>query len=60
MLWSEETHRSRLLMYELCALLVDCNNVEKLAVVEAIEETGNVVFTLTKKITRSDRGTDRH
>jgi hypothetical protein len=49
-LWSEETHRSRLLMYDLCALLADCTSVEKLAVIEAIEETGNVLFALTTKI----------
>lgn len=49
-LWSEETHRSRVLMYDLCALLADCNSMEKLAVIEAIEETGNVLFALTTKI----------
>jgi hypothetical protein len=54
-LWSEETHRSRVLMYDLCAILADCNSVEKLAVIEAIEETGNVLFALTTRIAESVR-----
>jgi len=49
-LWSEETHRSRVLMYDLCAILAGCSSVEKLAVIEAIEETGNVLFALTTGI----------
>lgn len=49
-LWSEDTHRSRVLMYDLCAILAGCNSVERLAVIEAIEETGNVLFALTAKI----------
>lgn len=54
-LWSEDTHRSRVLMYDLCALLAGCNSVEKLAVIEAIEETGNVLFALTTKISEAVR-----
>jgi len=50
LLWSEETHRCRVLMYELCAILSGCNGIERLAVVEAIEETGNVLFGLTARI----------
>lgn len=49
-LWSEETHRSRVLMYDLCAILAGRDSVEMLTVVEAIEETGNVLFALTTKI----------
>ncbi|MGF6472747.1 hypothetical protein QFZ89_007998 [Paraburkholderia youngii] len=49
-LWSEETHHSRLLVYELCAILAGCSGVEKLAVIEAIEETGNVLFALTTRL----------
>lgn len=50
MLWSERTCRSRLLMYELCAIVADADGVERLAVVEAIEETGNVLFALTTRV----------
>ncbi|MEK2602565.1 hypothetical protein [Burkholderia arboris] len=50
MLWSEHTHRSRLLMYELCAIVGDADGVERLAVIEAIEETGNVLFSLTTHV----------
>ncbi|AOJ10965.1 hypothetical protein [Burkholderia mayonis] len=46
-LWSEDTHRCRLLMYELCAIVDAADGVERLAIVEAIEETGNVLFALT-------------
>lgn len=37
-LWNDDTHRCRLPMYELCAI------------VEAIEETGNVLFALTTRL----------
>lgn len=49
-LWAEDTHRSRVLMYDLCGILAGCDSVERLAVIEAIEETGNVLFALTTKI----------
>lgn len=54
-LWSEETHHSRLLMYELCAILAGCDSAERLAVIEAIEETGNVLFALTTRIAATVR-----
>jgi len=47
MLWSEDTHRSRVLMYDLCAIIDRAAGPERLAVIEAIEETGNVLFALT-------------
>ncbi|VWC84757.1 hypothetical protein BLA39750_01449 [Burkholderia lata] len=50
MLWSEQTYRSRLLMYELCAIVAEADGVERLAVIEAIEETGNVLFALTTRV----------
>ena len=46
-LWSDDTCRSRVLMYDLCAIVADANGPERLAVIEAIEETGNVLFSLT-------------
>lgn len=54
-LWSEDTHRSRLLTYELCAVVAATKGVERLAVVEAIEETGNVVFSATAAIAEAIR-----
>jgi hypothetical protein len=48
-LWREETCRSRILMYELCALLGAADSVERYAIVEAIEATGNVLFALTTR-----------
>lgn len=49
-LWSEDTHRCRLLMYELCAIVDAADGVERLAIVEAIEETGHVLFALTTRL----------
>ncbi|KVD39699.1 hypothetical protein WS61_02495 [Burkholderia sp. ABCPW 11] len=48
--WSEDTHHNRLLMYELCVNVTGSNSVEKLAVIEAIEETGNALFALTTRL----------
>jgi hypothetical protein len=44
-LWSEETHKNRVLMYRLTAMIAQANAVERIAIIEAIEETGNVLFT---------------
>ncbi len=49
-LWGKESHRARLLMYDLCGTLARAKGVERLAVVEAIEETGYVMFTLTAQL----------
>jgi hypothetical protein len=46
-LWSDETACTRLLAYELCALVDQAETVERIAIVEAVEETGNVVFEST-------------
>ncbi|RZT30777.1 hypothetical protein [Cupriavidus agavae] len=46
-LWRDDTHRSRVLMYDLCAIIAGTSGAERLAVIEAIEETGNVLFGLT-------------
>lgn len=51
-LWSEDTSRTRLLAYELCALVDQAQAVERIAIVEAVEETGNVVFALTAELAR--------
>lgn len=44
-LWGEETSKNRILMYRLTAMIAQANGAERIAIVEAIEETGNVLFT---------------
>lgn len=46
-LWSDETQASRKLMYQLSALVTDMSSIERIVTIEAIEETGNVLFGLT-------------
>ncbi len=43
-LWSEETSQNRILTYRLAALIATASAVERIAIIEAIEETGNVLF----------------
>jgi hypothetical protein len=49
-LWREDTCRNRILMYELCAMLGAADSIERYVIVEAIEETGNVLFALTTRV----------
>ena len=44
-LWGEETIRNRMLMAKLTAIIEPASGLERLAIVEAIEETGNVLFS---------------
>jgi hypothetical protein len=44
-LWGDETIQNRVLMAKLTALIEPASGLERLAIVEAIEETGNVLFT---------------
>lgn len=44
-LWSEETRQTRLLMYQLTAMIDRASSVERLAIIEAIEATGEVLFS---------------
>jgi hypothetical protein len=44
-LWGEETAKNRVLMAKLTALIEPASGLERLAIVEAIEETGNVLFS---------------
>jgi len=43
-LWGEETVQNRILMARLTALVKGTTSLERLVVIEAIEETGNVLF----------------
>lgn len=49
-LWSDATVQNRLLSHRLAHLAWGAEPAVRLAVVEAIEETGNVLFTLTSKL----------
>lgn len=51
-LWSDETARSRLLAHRLAHVVWSTTPVVRLAVIEAIEETGNVLFALTAELAR--------
>ncbi|MEZ4362460.1 MAG: hypothetical protein R3B48_19880 [Kofleriaceae bacterium] len=44
-LWGEETHKNRVLMYRLTSMIAEATSTERIAIIEAIEETGNVLFT---------------
>jgi hypothetical protein len=44
-LWGDETIQNRVLMAKLTALIEPASGLERLAIVEAIEETGNVLFS---------------
>jgi hypothetical protein len=44
-LWSDETRQNRILTYRLAALIASASAVERIAIIEAIEETGNVLFS---------------
>jgi hypothetical protein len=44
-LWSEATRQSRILMYRLTAMIEQASSIERLAIIEAIEATGQVLFT---------------
>ena len=51
-LYSDRTSVNRMLMPKLAHLLYDATPVERLAIIEAIEETGNVLFSLTAALAR--------
>lgn len=49
-LWSNETKANRILMYRLTALITRATPTQRMAIIEAIEETGNVLFNQTARI----------
>lgn len=49
-LWSDATIQSRMLSHRLAHLIWGAAPAVRLAIVEAIEETGNVLFALTSKL----------
>lgn len=50
--WSDATAHNRLLSHHLAHLVWGASPVVRLAVVEAIEETGNVLFSLTTQLAK--------
>ena len=52
-LWSDATIQNRLLSHRLAHLVWDAAPVVRLAIVEAIEETGNVLFELTTRLAQT-------
>lgn len=60
-LWGEETVQNRLLSHRLAHLIWGASPAVRLAVLEAIEETGNVLFALTTDLAstiQTDSGTE--
>jgi hypothetical protein len=60
-LYSERLHVNRLLAGKLAHLVYDATSTERLVIIEAIEETGNVLFGLTAELARRierDEGTE--
>lgn len=60
-LWSDDTVQNRLLSHHLAHLIWGAEPVVRLAIVEAMEETGNVLFALTTELAKAvhrDSGTD--
>lgn len=51
-LYSDQTRVNRMLSAKLAHMLYDAPAVERLAIIEAIEETGNVLFALTAALAR--------
>lgn len=51
-LYSDQTKINRMLSAKLAHMLYDASAVERLAIIEAIEETGNVLFALTAALAR--------
>ena len=50
LLWGEETRANRMLSYRVSHLVTNASGVQRLAIVEALEEAANVFFPLTLKL----------
>lgn len=51
-LFSDEAQANRRLMYKLTQMIGTSDNLQRLAIIEAIEETGTVLFSLLNKIAK--------
>lgn len=54
-LWGEETRANRMLSYRIAHLVMGATSVERLAIVEAMEEAANVFFPLTVQLAEQVR-----
>ena len=54
-LWSEETRANRMLSYRIAHLVMGASSVERLAIVEAMEEAANVFFPFTVQLAEQIR-----
>ena len=58
--WSDETQANPILTYRLSALVSDMSGIERLAIVEAIEKTSNVLFWTDRASRQYDAKGNRH
>lgn len=58
-MYSDQTKVNRMLSAKLAHLLYDATPVERLVIIEAIEETGNVLFALTAQLSRTIEAQER-
>lgn len=49
-LWGEETRANRMLSYRIASLIINARSIERLAIIEAMEEAANVFFPLTVQL----------
>lgn len=49
-LWGEETRANRMLSYRLANLIMNARSVQRIAIIEAMEEAANVFFPLTVQL----------
>ena len=54
-LWGEETRANRMLSYRLANLMMGATSVQRLAIIEAMEEAANVFFPLTVQLAEQIR-----
>ncbi len=54
-LWGEETRANRMLSYRIAHLIMNASSVQRLAIVEAMEEAANVFFPLTVQLSEQLR-----
>lgn len=54
-LWGEETRANRMLSYRIAHLVMNASSVQRLAIVEAMEEAANVFFPLTVRLAEQVR-----
>lgn len=49
-LWGDETRANRMLSYRIANLIINARSVERIAIIEAMEEAGGVFFPLTAQL----------